>query len=496
MSDRMPMPLRILALVFVVEFCYMGMEMLASRLLSPHFGTSLDVWTSILSVVLAAGAIGNAVGATWSREGLVSMPRVSFLLGVAGAAFALMPVLSMCVGTAMSASGSKLGCIVCAIVLFGVPGLCFGMLNPMLVDMYGNSGAHGVGESAGTAAAAMTCGGIAGTVVCGFMLVPVLGARDLSFTMAAVLYFMAVLCGMRHVVRTHDMKAVGVAVAVAAVAACGVYSSMRVMADSDDGVDFWRDTEYGHVHVFDAQMYGRPARVLNVDGGFESAMYTEEGSEYELVFNYTNAVRDLLGEKRGSIICLGGGAYSVPRALAADGWSVTCVEIDPGVTEIAREWFGLADTEATYDLTCENADGRVWLGDNSGFGADVVFNDTFAGDVPARTLATVEAVQAAKGAMAPDGVFVVNVIGRRMSDEESILADEVATVKAVFDYVYVFGDGDREDGGVDNYIVVGTDDGNWIKSVSVNPFGVSGEDVRPLTDDWCPVEWLCAKNHQ
>lgn len=493
MSKRMPLPVRILLLVFVVEFCYMGMELLASRLLSPYFGTTLDVWTSILSVVLAAGAVGNALGAQWSRDGVASPARVSLALGIAGTWFALMPALSILVGVAMGSHASRLGAPVCSLVCFAVPGVCFGCVNPMLADMYGHFGGKGVGESAGTVSAAMTVGGIVGTVVSGFVLVPVLGARDLAYVMSVVLYLLAVVVGARPVMEGRDLRACAVAVALALVGALGVFAGGRLLSDSTDGVDFWRDTEYGHVHVFDTTLYGREARVLNVDGGFESAMFLDEGSEYELVFDYARTFGSVVGDGGGKMVCLGGGAYSIPRAMANRGWDVTCVEIDPGVTEIAREWFGLADTEREHSLACESADGRLWLEGHAGFGADVVLNDTFAGNVPARTLATVEAVQAARDAMAPGGLFVVNVIGRRVSDRASILADEVATIDEVFEHVFVLGDGDGDDG-FDNYLVIGTDDGTWAPPDEARALEVSGRDVRALTDDWCPVEWLCAQD--
>jgi hypothetical protein len=69
----------------------------------------------------------------------------------------------------------------------------------------------------------------------------------------------------------------------------------------------------------------------------------------------------------------------------------------------------------------------------------------------------------------------------------------VAAIEEVFDNVFIIDDGDGTVGGVDNYLVVGTDS-DWKPPESAIVCEASGANVRPLTDDWCPVEWLCSMN--
>jgi hypothetical protein len=52
----------------------MGLEISASRLLAPHFGTSVVVWTNVIGVVLLALSLGYYLGGKLA-EGQVS-PRV------------------------------------------------------------------------------------------------------------------------------------------------------------------------------------------------------------------------------------------------------------------------------------------------------------------------------------------------------------------------------------------------------------------------------------
>ena len=50
------------ATVFISSFCIMVIELVAGRLIAKYLGSSLHTWTSIIGVVLAGIAIGNAIG--------------------------------------------------------------------------------------------------------------------------------------------------------------------------------------------------------------------------------------------------------------------------------------------------------------------------------------------------------------------------------------------------------------------------------------------------
>jgi spermidine synthase len=214
------------------------------------------------------------------------------------------------------------------------------------------------------------------------------------------------------------------------------------------------------------------------------------------VFDYTrNSVAAMGDAASGSVLCLGGGAYSIPQHIVRElGGQATVVEIDAGVTEAARKWFGLAQTEgiAGHRITTENMDGRVYLAD-CGRRFDAVFNDTFAGNTPARGLCTLEAVRLVKSCLAEGGLFVTNAIGVAQRDGESLLADEVATMREVFARVHVLWHEQPEDMGKrQNYIIVATDDMSWEVPDGLVEIEVSSGKTRILTDDDSPIEMLSA----
>ena len=49
-------------IIFIVDAIYMILELIASRLLSPYFGNSNLVWTSIIGIILLSNSLGNYLG--------------------------------------------------------------------------------------------------------------------------------------------------------------------------------------------------------------------------------------------------------------------------------------------------------------------------------------------------------------------------------------------------------------------------------------------------
>ena len=53
---------RLEIIVFIINAIYMILELIASRILSPYFGNSNLVWTSVIGIILLSTSIGNYLG--------------------------------------------------------------------------------------------------------------------------------------------------------------------------------------------------------------------------------------------------------------------------------------------------------------------------------------------------------------------------------------------------------------------------------------------------
>lgn len=49
-------------IIFIIDAICMIMELIASRLLSPYFGNSNVVWTSVIGIILLSSSVGNYFG--------------------------------------------------------------------------------------------------------------------------------------------------------------------------------------------------------------------------------------------------------------------------------------------------------------------------------------------------------------------------------------------------------------------------------------------------
>ncbi len=229
------------------------------------------------------------------------------------------------------------------------------------------------------------------------------------------------------------------------------------------------------------------------------------GYEYERTYA---AVLDRLGAPgdHGRCLFLGGGAYAFQRYLLAEGGPdlrVTTVEIDPWVTETARRYLGLAD-DPRHEIVHQDA--RTWVEDApAGAGAyGLVIGDAFDHIAVPFQLTTLEFDRALDRAMAPDGLYLVNVVDAW--DPGRFLGAMVETLRRVFPDVRVM-TRRRPRTARDTYVIVASkrrlDDlpasietvlgaSAWVAPESDVLELLDRTGHRLLTDDDAPVETLLA----
>ena len=492
--------------LFVAEAAYMLFELLAARTLAPMLGTTLDVWSAVIGCVLLASAVGNWLGGKYCDKPWLPVAALSF----ASVLCLLVPLLAGYVPliTSSAANVRWLSALLSSLLLFFLPCVGAGALPPFaMARMHEKSDAFGM--AAGGVYAAATLGGLAGTFFGGFWLIPLFGTTVLTICVACVYGLLAVACCFAtdtvrgRIGRVWHVLSVGSFVA-SVVVLCICLTTPVSKASASGVVNFSTDTKYGHVSVYDDIRAEGSMRHLDIDGGFESAMWLGDGLESELVFEYGKQLATLTRPYSMSsdnvVGVLGGGAYQIPKYfLDSTHAQVKVCEIDSGVTDIAREWFMLDDVDARNPgrLSIEDEDARVFVESAEPGSFDVLFNDTFAGRVPARVMATREAALAVKKSLRPGGIYVSNVIGDLSQD--GFVMHEIATLSDVFgDVALVWASemgGGKQIGDRGNWLVIAGDDlGTLMDSVSSRVVDIPSLDgVRVLTDDWCPVEAMAAK---
>ena len=122
--------------LYVIEAICMVMELCASRVLSPFFGDSNVIWTSIIGIILLSSSIGNTIGGRLADkdDGQKDLCKLSLWAAVL---ILYIPVLSeIILGLLASViSNIKIGAIIGTVLLFLPSSIAFGMIPPIITKI-------------------------------------------------------------------------------------------------------------------------------------------------------------------------------------------------------------------------------------------------------------------------------------------------------------------------------------------------------------------------
>lgn len=152
----------------------MGFQLLASRLLNPHFGSSIIVWAWLISTFLAAFSIGSMMGG-WVSS-LADPSRRSAQLSLAALAVLTLAVTagfgrSFLGRVELAFETSSMALLVACLGLFFVPVTALSSFGPQCVQYLANRGTA-PGKASGLVYGVSTLGNIAGVMLTAFALIP------------------------------------------------------------------------------------------------------------------------------------------------------------------------------------------------------------------------------------------------------------------------------------------------------------------------------------
>ena len=124
---------RIEIILFVVEAICMILELVASRVLAPYFGSSNLVWTSVIGIILASGSIGNYLGGIVADKPEVNK-KFKLILVISSILIFIIPFIQTPIIEAIDTliNDIKIGAIFSTIFLFFLPSAFLGFLVPMV----------------------------------------------------------------------------------------------------------------------------------------------------------------------------------------------------------------------------------------------------------------------------------------------------------------------------------------------------------------------------
>lgn len=433
------------AAVFVTGLSTMCVEMSASRVVAPYYGTTLIVWTALIGIVMMAMALGSWLGGR--REGCTSKSLYT-LLGLGGLAISFLPFLVRPILAGSASVGqlsSLLGPFVAIGALVALPMLLMGMTSPIAVGLLARQDA--TGRAAGSVYAWNAAGSIVGTLLPAFVLVPLWGSLGSMF-FAGLLLLLSACLGLKRPL------SLLVLLALAFVGAGHLGGPLK----EAPGLVHAEESPYNYIQVYDDRFLGgllcgtasgkalwedmarqseRRYLVLN-EGHTMHSMYAPRDANYPLTGFYfdTLATLPFLPENqrgcRALAVGLGTGTgphmwsvlFGGPFDMSIDG-----VEIDPQIIDVGRKYFGLKQAEAGGRLTCHGEDGRMFFRRRPDARWDLIVLDVFRQPYIPFHLSTREFFTEVREHLSPGGVMAMNVgvLGKR-SDFFDTLLHTVAEV--------------------------------------------------------------------
>lgn len=498
MAERPVNNLRIGIAVFACGAFVMAYEIVASRILAPYIGTSTYIWTSLIGVILASLSLGYWLGGRMAdrRPDVRVLSSVIFFAGGLVAVTELVKeiVLSF---VASAPIGIELRSVLASLLLFAPASVCLGFVTPYAVKLEILSLANS-GKTVGRLYALSTVGSIAGTFVAGFFLIPFVGSTRTLYIISGGLIGVAVILFPFTWTRT----AIG-SIVVVVFSIISNEASIYLMKVENDVHDI--DTEYSRIRVFNTvdPHSGQPIRALATDPyAIQSAMRLDNGDPVFAYINYYRLARYFNPNAKRSLM-IGGAGYTVPKDLLRryQDLDMDVVEIDPGMTRIARSYFGLTDNER---MRIFHEDGRTFLNKAPAGSYDAVLMDAFSSlfSVPYQ-LTTRECVTEIKRSLSEDGVVIFNLGSAISGAGSGFLQSELATYRSVFPTVMLFKVySDLPDDRLQNLIIVALNSPQTTKPESVDQAFAQllshqyaspiGSEKPILTDDLAPVEYYNA----
>ncbi|MCE9566130.1 MAG: fused MFS/spermidine synthase [Planctomycetes bacterium] len=422
-------------IVFCASFGGMCLELTASRVLAQFLGVSLFTWTGIIGVMLAGTALGNLTGGIVAdrvnRPGETMWnPRIVLagtLVSAGGAVILQFVTLAVFqrYGT-FDNLGPISQVMAWTFSLFFLPMFLLGMVSPQVIRLAVPDLAH-VGRVAGRVYAWSTTGAILGTFVAGYVLLSTIGMNQTLLTVGLILTLTSLL-----VARVWDHNVMLYLFSIVLGAVTGGFILTSRSGNRDDDLIVQLETNYYTIKVTHERVpeYDRNGKQVVDDKGRElsirsgklrltldhllhSTVDPENPGYLHYAHEYVQMefLRGARAENpRPRVLVIGGGGYTFPRYAMEmlPETSMDVVEIDPGVTKVAREHLGLKVYEG---LDIVHMDGRQFIAEKVQPGTyDLVIQDAVNDlSVPSHLL-TKEYNDAVKKAMKPTGVYLLTVI--------------------------------------------------------------------------------------
>lgn len=476
--------------VFFSGAAVLILEIIGTRIMSPFYGTTIFVWSSLITVTLGAIALGYYIGGRLIDR-YPFIKTMSFVVA-ASSLFLFIPMkIDQWVLPATDSFGLRFGPLVATTILFFLPLFLLGMVGPMAIRLLVKEVSQS-GRVAGKVFALSTVGSVAGAMLAGFFLFPHFSITTIFNTVGLVLL---VLGGGGIILAGEGFPRINIGLLAALIVIAVSFLAMPKFEHQDNytfRLHHQEQSRYGDLKV----MTVGGSYCLTLNGLTQSCTDTaDKGPSFSNVLEMVGVVNKefLITPKPESfrVLLIGVGAGDMFKVLSSSV-TVDAVEIDPQILELAREYFDLHPTTSQKIII---DDGRRFLRQTKET-YDFILFDAYAGGYLPPHFLSQEAFRIFAEKLKPGGTLVMNVAARPSTDDR-LLISIVRTAQSVFPSVAVTGTSPDNENILRGLILYASRQSGYVSPDSewYKPVVFSAEEIAHgiiITDAYSPIDFLAA----
>ncbi|MCD6289551.1 MAG: fused MFS/spermidine synthase [Anaerolineae bacterium] len=394
-------------------FVALGDEVVWARILSIHTLHAVYSFALMLTVFLTGLAVGGAAGGWWARRHRISLAEFGILeLGIGLFAllalfvFAKLPALSIegIFGRYSVAREMLYELLLAFLTLFPAT-LLMGAVFPIVSSLYTHEQAEQVGMRMGTISALNTVGAILGSLLTGFLLIPLIGLRNAALILLTINALLGAgamwLTGrVRPRWRWYPLPVLGVMVIAVLIMPPGLYLGFR--EGTSNHLVFYKEGVETTVAVFDVPE--QHFKVSFVNGRIEVPTDAISMRAFHLLGHLPALLRP---DARNALVLSFGNGIATGSLDVHNIPVIDAVDLSPEMIEAARIYW-----EENYNvlhsprlhLHVEDARNFLLQADQR---YDIITTDaTHPSNASSWALFTLEFYELVRQRLSPDGVFM------------------------------------------------------------------------------------------
>ncbi|NQY12189.1 MAG: fused MFS/spermidine synthase [Flavobacteriales bacterium] len=412
-----------LILAFVEGFAVMAVEMFSVRIISPFYGSTHTLWTSVLASTLFSLAIGYFAGGQLAAGKEKPKKVILHLLLAAGVLICSMSFYSIEVMKFFFYFGFLTAIIMSPFFILILPLMLLGSTSPIIIKACQNDETPS-GKVAGIIFTVSTFGGIVGAFLFGLLIIPNWGVQIPGLIVGLLVFVTALVV----LYKSEGFIYRGI-LTVFMILSCGFVSNkiLRTEYYGATTIEHVSEGVLGQLKVVSTYVAdGRDERKLLLNNISQTNCKIDKTGAHS-VWSYPHIISIFSSvlPKESEALLLGFGTGSIVKEILQQGYKIDAIDLDTRLLEIAEEHFFYEPSSSNFIV--DDARHYVQVTDKT---YDLVILDVLKGEVQPNYMLSIECFSEIKKVMNENGLFVINFQGFANGENSLAYKSIYKTLKA------------------------------------------------------------------